>query len=74
MFLTGFADEAGRDIDTQIKATLALGWHHIELRSLGEGKNLASISDREFEVLYDKLGEAGIQVNCFGSAIANQAS
>ena len=44
MYLTGFADEAGKDIDTQIKATLELGWKNIELRAIGE-KNLAFSPD-----------------------------
>jgi sugar phosphate isomerase/epimerase len=70
MYLTGFADEAGNDIDTQIKATLELGWKNIELRAIGE-KNLASISDVEFETLCEKLKTAGISINCFGSGIAN---
>lgn len=70
MYLTGFADEAGKDIDTQIKATLELGWENIELRSIGD-KNLASISDNEFEEIYEKLGIAGVKINCFGSNIAN---
>ena len=70
MYLTGFADEAGKDIDTQIKATLELGWENIELRSIGD-KNLASISDVEFEDAYEKLKIAGIKINCFGSNIAN---
>ncbi len=70
MYLTGFADEAGKDIDTQIKATLELGWENIELRSIGD-KNLASISDVEFEDVYEKLKIAGIKINCFGSNIAN---
>ncbi|MFA6715613.1 MAG: sugar phosphate isomerase/epimerase family protein [Victivallaceae bacterium] len=70
MYLTGFADEAGKDIDTQIKATLELGWKNIELRAVGD-KNLASLSDEEFETLYEKLETAGITINCFGSCIAN---
>jgi sugar phosphate isomerase/epimerase len=70
MYLTGFADEAGNDIDTQIKATLELGWKNIELRAIGD-KNLASISDAEFEILYEKLKTAGVKINCFGSNIAN---
>lgn len=71
MYLTGFADEAGKDIDTQIKATLELGWKHIELRAIGENKNLATISDAEFETLCEKLETAGVNINCFGSNIAN---
>ena len=70
MYLTGFADEAGKDIDTQIKATLELGWKNIELRAVGE-KNLASISDAEFATLCEKLEQAGVSINCFGSGIAN---
>ena len=41
MFLTGFADEAGKDIFTQIKATRLLNWRHIEMRMVN-GKNLAA--------------------------------
>lgn len=70
MFLTGFADEAGKDIDTQIKATLELGWKNIELRAVGE-KNLATISDAEFDTMCEKLDAAGVTINCFGSSIAN---
>ena len=30
MYLSGIADEAGANIDLQIKATQELGWKHIE--------------------------------------------
>ena len=70
MYLTGFADEAGKDIDTQIKATLELGWENIELRHV-DGNNLASMSDAEFDEMYEKLETAGVKINCFGSGIAN---
>lgn len=70
MYLTGFADEAGKDIDTQIRATLELGWENIELRAIGE-KNLATLTDAEFDVMYEKLETAGVKINCFGSTIAN---
>lgn len=70
MYLTGFADEAGSCIDTQIKATVELGWKNIELRAIGE-KNLATISDAEFDELCEKLETAGVNINCFGSGIAN---
>ncbi|MDD2710606.1 MAG: TIM barrel protein [Verrucomicrobiae bacterium] len=73
--MTGFADEAGPSIDIQIKATKELGWKNIEMRSVqaGEGKpaNLHDISDRDFDVVARKLELAGVQINCFGSAIAN---
>jgi len=70
MYLTGFADEAARDIDGQIRATKQLGWKNIESRGI-DGKNLGSLSDREFDAVYGKLQEAGVRINCFGSAIAN---
>ena len=44
MYLTGFADEAAKDIDGQIKATLELGWTNIESRAIS-GTNLHDISD-----------------------------
>ncbi len=70
MFLTGFADEAGRDFDVQIKATLELGWKHIECRSIGS-KKLWTLTDEEFEEVCGKLDDAGISINCYGSSIAN---
>lgn len=70
MYLTGFADEAGRDIDTQIRATKELGWSNIESRNI-DGKNIHDIGDAEFDVVCEKLAAAGVKVNCFGSAIAN---
>lgn len=70
MYLTGFADEAASDIDGQIRATKELGWENIESRNI-DGKNIHDLSDQEFDVVYGKLQEAGIKINCFGSAIAN---
>lgn len=70
MYLTGFADEAADDIEGQIKATLELGWRNIESRNIN-GKNLHDISDAEFDKVRGKLAEAGVRINCFGSAIAN---
>lgn len=70
MYLTGFADEAADDIDGQIKATLELGWRNIESRNIN-GKNLHDIPDSEFDAVRGKLADAGVRINCFGSAIAN---
>ena len=70
MYLTGFADEAAIDIDGQIRATKELGWENIESRNVN-GKNIHDISDEEFDIVYGKLQEAGVKINCFGSAIAN---
>ncbi|NOY75407.1 MAG: sugar phosphate isomerase/epimerase [Kiritimatiellaeota bacterium] len=73
MYYTGFADEAGKDFDVQIKATKELGWTNIETRALMSG-NLASITDEEFDSVCAKLDEAGIKFNCFGSGVGNWAT
>ena len=70
MYLTGFADEAARDIDGQIRATQALGWEYIEARNIN-GTNIHSIPDEDFDAVCGKLVESGVKVNCFGSEIAN---
>jgi sugar phosphate isomerase/epimerase len=70
MYYTGFADEAGASIDVQIKATKALGWSRIEARNV-DGVNLTDISDAQFDEVCQKLADAGVSINCFGSAIAN---
>jgi sugar phosphate isomerase/epimerase len=72
MYLSGFADEAGSDIDTQIKAVKTLGWRHIEMRNVGS-TNFTLIPDDEFLRVKEKLGLAGITISCFGSGIANWA-
>ena len=77
MYLTGFTDESGHDIDNQIRATKKLGWSNIECRRVsihgGEAANLTDISDDDFDIVAGKLEDAGIRINCFGSAIANWA-
>lgn len=70
MYFTGFADEAGDSIETQIKATLELGWKNIESRSINK-INITDISENEFNYVCEKLGENNVSINCFGSAIAN---
>lgn len=72
MYLTGFADEAAADLDGQIRATKELGWEFIESRNI-DGNNIHDLTDEEFDVVYGKLQDAGVKINCFGSAIANWA-
>lgn len=72
MFLSGIADESGKDIHTQIRAHRELGWKHIELRMV-DGTNITQIDDNAFGRIAGALDEAGLQVSCFGSAIANWA-
>lgn len=75
MYLTGFADEAGADIDTQIRATKELGWSRIELRNVSvdgsETANLHDVPEEVFDKVRTRLAEAGVTVNCFGSTIMN---
>lgn len=70
MYFTGFADEVGFDLDTQLKAINEIGWQWIELREFTEG-TLGSIDDETFKMVQEKLEAAGIGVNCYGSSIAN---
>ncbi|MDD5707186.1 MAG: sugar phosphate isomerase/epimerase [Kiritimatiellae bacterium] len=72
MYMTGFADEAARDIDGQIRATKTLGWTRIESRNI-DGQNIHDLPEADFEAVCDKLEAADIRINCFGSAIANWA-
>lgn len=72
MYYSGFADEAGSSLDVQIKATKTLGWKYIETRNIS-GKNLASLTDKEFEEVCEKLEKSGISFNCYGSGVANWA-
>ena len=73
--LSGFADEAGALLATQIRATKEIGWTHIEMRNVEIPNcpvgNLHDIPDAAFDQVVDTLGESGVRVHCFGSAIAN---
>ena len=70
MYYTGFADEAGGDLATQIRATKELGWSAIESRGVNGG-SIADLSDEGFDEVCGALEDAGVTINCFGSAIAN---
>ena len=75
MFLTGIADEAGADLDTQIRATRELGWTSLEARAVevpGFARaNYHDLPDAAFEVVVERLAAAGVGVCCFGSTIMN---
>jgi sugar phosphate isomerase/epimerase len=72
MFYSGISDEAGQDIDTQIKAHRELGWEHLELRMV-DGEGITALSDAKFDEVHGKVTDAGMKVSCFGGAIANWA-
>jgi sugar phosphate isomerase/epimerase len=71
----GIADEAGAALETQIRATQALGWRHLEARNVevpGYPKaNLHDLEDAAFERAAEQLDASGVQVYCFGSTIGN---
>ncbi len=75
IYYTGFADEAGQNLETQIRATKELGWSNIEMRGVEvagyPAGNLHDIPDEAFEVLVNQLNAAGVRVNSLGSAIGN---
>lgn len=68
--ISGFTDEVSDDLDVQIRALDELGWHHIDLRTV-DGKNVSALSDDEFDRVYERLTEHGIEIACFGSTVAN---
>lgn len=70
MKLTGFADEASRDLEKQIEATKELGWSAISARMIGE-HNIHEMPQKDFDQAADRLDEAGIHIPEFGSLIAN---
>lgn len=72
MFFTGISDEAGPDLDTQIRAHEELGWNHLELRQV-DGRNVTALPDGDFDRLCETLANADMKVACFASAIANWA-
>lgn len=70
MLITGFTDEVSDELSLQIKALKELGWKYIDLRTVDD-KNVSSLTDQEFDRVYQQLTENDIQISCFGSTIAN---
>jgi len=70
MYLTGIADEASQNIETQIEVTRQLGWNAIESRFI-DGKNIHDLGEEAFDQVCETLDGSGVHINAFGSAIAN---
>jgi len=70
--LSGIADEAGKDLQTQIRAHQELGWRFIELRMV-DGIQFTDLPDEDFNAACAVLAAAKIQVSSFASGIANWA-
>ena len=70
MYLSGFTDEAAKDLATQIKATKELGWENISIRNV-DGINIHEVSDKKFDECLHLLQENNIKVPELGSLIGN---
>jgi sugar phosphate isomerase/epimerase len=70
MFYCGISDEAGKPIEKQIEAHRRLGWKHMEIRNTAAGP-LTDIPDAEFDRVLGKIREAGMEIACFASQLAN---
>ena len=68
--LSGIADEAGQDIQTQIRAHQELGWHYIEPR-LVDKVQFTDLPDDHFDAVVAALAAAQLKVSSFASGIAN---
>jgi sugar phosphate isomerase/epimerase len=68
--ISGFADEVSDDLTVQIKALKKLGWEHIDLRTVN-GRNISSLSEKEFDHVHQQLAENNIKIASFNSTIAN---
>jgi sugar phosphate isomerase/epimerase len=71
----GIGDEGANTIDGQIKAAQELGWKWIEMRGVEvpgfDKANLHEIPDAAFDIVEQKLKDAGVGVYAFGSTIMN---
>ena len=66
--LSGFADEAGGNIDTQINATKNAGFSHLDLRGVN-GFNITELPLDEAESIAKRLDDAGIKVGMYGTPL-----
>ncbi len=68
--LGGFADEAADSIEGQVEVLKCLGWSQIELRTVNK-KQIADLSEKEFDHTLEVLNDGKINVMSLGSNIAN---
>ncbi len=72
MIITGISDEAGKHIETQIKAHKVLGWNTLELRNHnGVNPSTTKFTDEEFDKVRRIIEEKEMTVVGFASAIGN---
>ncbi|MBP2000264.1 sugar phosphate isomerase/epimerase [Paenibacillus shirakamiensis] len=68
--VSGLSDEAGADLDVQIRAHEELGWNEIEIRSV-YGQAMADWDHARFEDVRNRLEQASLHVTAIASRIAN---
>jgi len=66
--LSGFADEAGLALASQLQASRDAGLSYIDLRSIGE-HSIVELPEDEARACASELRRAGLYVNMFGSPI-----
>lgn len=66
--ITGFADEIGKDLKTQVRLLKSLNMEYLELRS-AEGRNVADFTPSEAKEIKTYLDSEGIRVSAVGSPI-----
>ena len=66
--ISGFADEAGKTTEEQIKVLRINNIGNIEVRGI-DGKNILDLNDAELRRLKNRLDENGIRVSAIGSPI-----
>ena len=72
MKLTGFTDEAARDLAGQIKVTKTLGWEYLSARMI-DGKNIHDLPEDAFQKVCEQLETANIKMAEFGTMIGSWA-
>ncbi len=65
--LSGFADEAGNDLESQFAALKRNGMSYFEPRGI-DGKNISDFTVDEAKALKEKLDANGVKVSSIGSA------
>ncbi len=73
MIITGISDEAGKDINAQIKAHKVLGWDYLELRLINDRNIAGELPDKEFDKVVRAVEENSMHIAGFSSAIGNWA-
>jgi sugar phosphate isomerase/epimerase len=69
--VSGLADEAGDDIETQLKAHLDLDWRSIELRRINGRMLTVDLDDSAFNHALAQIEHLGFKVEAVSSAIGN---